>query len=337
MFPKPLGIRMFRTALPKLDPATRLRRYRLFIFAVTFLAYLCFHMTRRPIAIVKPVLNYNGSCYQAAPLVNLTVTTQNARTWCNWEPFGTHPQYLGYLDFVYLFSYAVCMFVSGFVAERMHLRYFLSLGMLLSGLTTYLFGLGHTMNYHTLWFYLAVQLVAGGVQSAGWPAVVTIMSNWFGKAKRGLIFGIWNAHTSVGNIVGAFIASAFVEIDWAYSFYVPGLICCAFGLFVFLFVPTSPENVGLNDGAISAEVGPTSTASGADNNEPLNTVLGSESLSNKRNINSAVADTSENMNLINNADQIRKDAISFFRALAIPGELTNSFLSSLLIFKFAFS
>lgn len=24
------------------------------------------------------------------------------------------------------------------------------------------------------------------------------MANWFGKGKRGLIMGVWNAHTSVG-------------------------------------------------------------------------------------------------------------------------------------------
>jgi sugar phosphate permease len=28
------------------------------------------------------------------------------------------------------------------------------------------------------------------------------MSNWFGKKKRGLIFGLWNSHTSIGNILG---------------------------------------------------------------------------------------------------------------------------------------
>ena len=38
--------------------------------------------------------------------------------------------YLGMLDTTYLFSYAFFMFFSGFVAERMNLRYFLSLGMI---------------------------------------------------------------------------------------------------------------------------------------------------------------------------------------------------------------
>ena len=35
---------------------------------------------------------------------------------------------------------------------------------------------------------------------------MTVVANWFGKGKKGLIFGIWNSHTSVGNILGSFLA-----------------------------------------------------------------------------------------------------------------------------------
>ena len=54
--------------------------------------------------------------------------------------------------------------------------------------------------------------------------MVTVVANWFGRSKKGLIFGIWNAHTSVGNILGSLIAGFFVEKDWALSFVVPGAI-----------------------------------------------------------------------------------------------------------------
>ena len=33
------------------------------------------------------------------------------------------------------------------------------------------------------------------------------MGNWFGKKNRGLLMGIWNAHTSVGNILGTAVPS----------------------------------------------------------------------------------------------------------------------------------
>lgn len=44
----------------------------------------------------------------------------------------------------------------------------------------------------------ALPFPAGLLQATGWPSVVSVMANWFGKGKRGLIMGIWNAHTSVG-------------------------------------------------------------------------------------------------------------------------------------------
>ena len=70
--------------------------------------------------------------------------------------------------------------------------------------------------------YLAILYVITGVfQSGGWPSNVAVMGVWFGKGTRGLVMGIWNAHTSIGNILGALIATAmftkshyeYVQID----------------------------------------------------------------------------------------------------------------------------
>ena len=38
------------------------------------------------------------------------------------------------------------------------------------------------------------------------------MGNWFGKRYRGLILGIWNSHTSVGNILGTAVPSIWAQI-----------------------------------------------------------------------------------------------------------------------------
>ena len=54
--------------------------------------------------------------------------------------------------------------------------------------------------------------------------------------RRGLVMGLWNSHTSVGNIVGSLVAGAFVETDWALSFIVPGLIIILLSLPVLFFL-----------------------------------------------------------------------------------------------------
>ena len=48
--------------------------------------------------------------------------------------------------------------------------------------------------------------------------------------------GVWNSHTSVGNILGSFVAGAFVDTAWGWSFMVPGFIICAMGIIIFIFL-----------------------------------------------------------------------------------------------------
>ena len=51
--------------------------------------------------------------------------------------------------------------------------------------------------------------------------------------------GIWNSHTSVGNILGSLIAGAFVNDNWGLSFIVPGAIIAAMGILIFFFLVPS--------------------------------------------------------------------------------------------------
>lgn len=96
---------------------------------------------------------------------------------------------------------------------------------------------------------LYMQVIAGIFQSTGWPSVVAIMANWFGKGKRGLVMGVWNAHTSLGNILGTVIAAACLQYGWGYAFIVPGLLICFMGLIVFAFLVVQPSDVGLGGGS----------------------------------------------------------------------------------------
>ena len=57
--------------------------------------------------------------------------------------------------------------------------------------------------------------------------------------RRGFIMGIWNAHTSVGNILGTVIPSFWANTPsspWGLSFFVPALIIATMGVIAFLFL-----------------------------------------------------------------------------------------------------
>ncbi|XP_023589855.1 glucose-6-phosphate exchanger SLC37A2 [Trichechus manatus latirostris] len=216
--------------------------FRGFILLLTFLVYTCYHMSRKPISVVKSRLHQN--CSDLIKPINDTHTI-NDTTWCSWAPFDkdNYKELLGAVDNAFLVAYAIGMFISGIFGERLPIRYYLSAGMLLSGLFTALFGMGYFWNVHMLWYFVLIQICNGLVQTTGWPSVVTCVGNWFGKGRRGLIMGIWNSHTSVGNIVGSLLAGIWVNEQWGLSFVVPGVITAAMGAFTFLFLVEYPEDV----------------------------------------------------------------------------------------------
>uniref|UniRef100_A0A673FRM0 Glucose-6-phosphate exchanger SLC37A2 n=1 Tax=Sinocyclocheilus rhinocerous TaxID=307959 RepID=A0A673FRM0_9TELE len=208
--------------------------YRFFILLLTFVFYTTYHLSRKPISIVKSQLHRN--CSNVIHPADLNITDND--TWCDWAPFdqNNYRNLFGVLDNCFLVAYAIGMFFSGIFGERLPLRYYLSSGMILSGIFTALFGLGFYWQIHSLWYYCLVQALNGLVQTTGWPAVVACVGNWFGKGKRGLIMGVWNSHTSVGNILGSLIAGVYVSSAWGLSFIVPGIIIAVAGVICFLFL-----------------------------------------------------------------------------------------------------
>ncbi|XP_074245313.1 glucose-6-phosphate exchanger SLC37A1 isoform X3 [Saimiri boliviensis] len=229
--------------------------YRAFIFILTFLLYASFHLSRKPISIVKGELHKYCTAWDEA---DVRFSSQSSKagsvaphqlpdneTDCGWAPFDkdNYQQLLGALDYSFLCAYAVGMYLSGIIGERLPIRYYLTFGMLASGAFTALFGLGYFYNIHSFGFYVVTQVINGLVQTTGWPSVVTCLGNWFGKGRRGLIMGVWNSHTSVGNILGSLIAGYWVSTCWGLSFVVPGAIVAAMGIVCFLFLIEHPKDV----------------------------------------------------------------------------------------------
>ncbi|KAF7824850.1 putative glycerol-3-phosphate transporter 1 [Senna tora] len=237
----PLGIRILEYI--KGSPVS-FKTHQAIVLIVTFFAYASYHATRKTTSIVKSVLDP-----QSLEL-GLKFSFANRKfSWIlgdGWAPFngsdGT--ALLGELDVAFLAVYAFGMYFSGHLGDRLNLRIFLTVGMLGTGLFTSLFGVGYWGNIHSFYYYLVIQMIAGLFQSTGWPSVVAVVGNWFGKKKRGLIMGIWNAHTSIGNITGSLIASAMLSYGWGWSFVIPGLVIGFVGLVIFLLLPVSPDSVG---------------------------------------------------------------------------------------------
>lgn len=160
-------------------------------FVLTFISYAIYSGTRQPFGITKAALHPDG----------------DADPGMGWKPFNDKTwgsTYLGACDTTFLSAYAVGLFITGPLGDRLNLRWFLGIGMILSGAFCFLFGSAVLFHMHALEWFLACNALAGLVQATGWPSNVTLMTRWFGQGNRGTIMGIWNAQASVGNIIGKF-------------------------------------------------------------------------------------------------------------------------------------
>ncbi|KAK1307344.1 putative glycerol-3-phosphate transporter 1 [Acorus calamus] len=254
---RPLGLRLIERATK--TPLT-FRSHQAIVLLITFLAYASYHAARKTTSIVKSTLDPRSSSFNLYFTPSPSPSRAGNRTLNGgWAPFdgpdGT--SMLGEIDLAFLSTYSLGMFFAGHLGDRLDLRLvrFLAAGMVGTGIFTSLFGFGYWTNIHSFYYYLVAQMLAGLFQSTGWPAVVAVVGKWFGKGKRGLIMGVWNAHTSVGNISGSLMAAAMLRYGWGWSFVVPGVLVVVVGVVVVLFLPVSPGSVGVCEGGEEDEKG----------------------------------------------------------------------------------
>ncbi|XP_064145716.1 sugar phosphate exchanger 3 isoform X1 [Loxodonta africana] len=214
------------------------------VFLLTFFSYSLLHASRKTFSNVKVSISRQWTPTAFNKSAELPV-----EIWSSNRLFPSAEEatlFLGTLDTIFLFSYAVGLFISGIVGDRLNLRGFLSFGMCSSALVVFVFGtLTEWLHFYNKWFYCSLWIVNGLLQSTGWPCVVAVMGNWFGKAGRGVIFGLWSACASVGNILGAFLASSVLQYGYEYAFLVTASVQFAGGIVIFFGLLVSPEEIGL--------------------------------------------------------------------------------------------
>lgn len=156
---------------------------------------------------------------------------------------------LGILDSIFLILYALSLVFWGHVADRVHIRYFLTFGQIGISFSIQLWTLGYLAGIHSYAYYVFANVISGIFQATGWPSVVRAMSRWFPHGKRGMVMCIWNSHTSIGNILGSIIATASGKLGteksgWTWSFTIPAIIGFAVAILTFYTLIGSPMEVG---------------------------------------------------------------------------------------------
>ena len=327
----PLGIQLFETL--KLSRPSKELIYKCSVLFLTYISFASYHMARKPLSIVKnseQFVNCSRSVCSSWVTELEGKSEDEAKT------------SLGLLDTTYLVSFALFMFLSGPVAERVDLRLFLSLGMLGSGIFSSLIGLAYGARIHSIWYFIAMQILSGLFQTTGWPGVLSIVANWFGKGRRGLIMGAWYSHTFIGNILGAIVAGIFADDNWGLSFIIPGIIMILIGVLLFLFLVPDPSMVGLSPLVYASEYHWDSASPSSASSSTSITQFPSRrsspallKIENGKSCSDLLLSDSESEPLLLHEDQ----AIGFWGALKIPGVVEYSlclFFAKLVVYTFMF-
>ena len=135
---------------------------------------------------------------------------------------------LGMLSTILSITYGFSKFISGIIGDRSNPRYFMALGLILTGICNICFGLS------TSWILLALFWSLNAYfQGWGWPSCAKLLTHWYAQPERGTWWSLWNTSHNLGGaiipIIAAFCAHHY---GWRSAMFVPGTLCIMGGLYV---------------------------------------------------------------------------------------------------------
>ena len=162
--------------------------------------------------------------------------------------------------------YAIGQFVNGQLTDRFGGRVMASLGVLGSvamNLAVFLMvrlKSPEVVNPRSVLFFIAIFWGANGFfQSMGWPSMVRIIAHWFPVDNRGKVTGILGASYQFGGAASWFLAFFLTGYyvrnwggDWTAVFWIPAVLFSVVGIFFFLLIRNTPEDVGLPEVGIES-------------------------------------------------------------------------------------
>ena len=119
------------------------------------------------------------------------------------EVEGVDSTILGAIDTIYLFFYAIGLYISGSLEDRFSMKNVISIGMILASFVYFLLVVASWYGLASVPFIIVCWGLQGLLQSTVWPGTVALIANWFPKASHGGWMGVWSCNSGLGNIVGS--------------------------------------------------------------------------------------------------------------------------------------
>ena len=195
-----------------------IKRWRVQIFAITWLAYAAFYFTRKAFSVAKLGIGEDPS-------------------------FMLDKAAMANLDAIYLAAYAVGQFTWGMLADRFGPRVVVLGGLLISAAAAAVMG-----SYATFPIFATCMLIQGLAQSTGWAGLCKNIGSFFPSSQRGRVLGLWSSCYAFGGLVASPFAGwwAYTLVgSWHAAFFSSAAVVAAVALLFFIFQRNKPEDVGL--------------------------------------------------------------------------------------------
>ena len=157
--------------------------------------------------------------------------------------FGINSVWLGGIDTTFLFCYSLGLYVSGILEDSYSMKLVVCSGMSLASLVFFfMIALGY-FGIVSPWIFLISWGLQGLLQSTVWPGTVALIGNWFPKESHGGWMGLWSCNSSIGNIVGAQIASIIIAYNgrWELIILVTSIFMLASACATYIFIEDRPQ------------------------------------------------------------------------------------------------
>jgi len=199
------------------DPAVVKAKYkywRLRIFYSMYIGYAFYYFTRKSLVFAMPGISLD---------------------------LGFDKAQLGIFGSVFAIAYGCSKFLSGILSDRSNPRYFMAIGLILTGFLNFFFGFSSSI------FVMALFWGINGIfQGWGWPPCGRLLTHWYSQSERGTWWGIWNTSHNVGGaVIALIVAYCMGKFGWRVAMYVPGALSIVAGLFLLNRLRDTPQSLGL--------------------------------------------------------------------------------------------
>ncbi len=157
------------------------------------------------------------------------------------EDLGLQLSDVGMLSTIFYIVYGSSRFIGGIMSDKANPRYFMGIGLIITGIINILFGMSSSVAMFALLWGLNAFF-----QGWGWPPCTKILTTWYSRNERGFWWAMCNTSHNVGGAIIPLLAGYLaVHYGWRYGMVIPGIIGIVAGVLVCVLLRDRPESMGL--------------------------------------------------------------------------------------------